>query len=105
MVIVSADATAAHQSVINVMDAARRAGLPRLTFADPDAARRRRAERGATARSRSAAALQRAWLAAAPLARRCWPLSLAVRRRSRRCAARLYRLRHALRRAARCRCR
>jgi biopolymer transport protein ExbD len=33
MVIVSADATAAHQSVINVMDAARRAGLPHLTFA------------------------------------------------------------------------
>jgi len=33
MVIVSADATAAHQSVINVMDAARRAGLARLTFA------------------------------------------------------------------------
>jgi len=33
MVIVSADASAAHQSVINVMDAARRAGLSRLTFA------------------------------------------------------------------------
>jgi len=33
MVIVSADAAAAHQSVINVMDAARRAGLTRLTFA------------------------------------------------------------------------
>ena len=33
VVIVSADATAAHQSVINVMDAARRASLPRLTFA------------------------------------------------------------------------
>ncbi len=32
-VIVSADATSAHQSVINVMDAARRAGLSRLTFA------------------------------------------------------------------------
>ena len=32
-VIVSADATAAHQSVINVMDAARRAGLAKLTFA------------------------------------------------------------------------
>ena len=32
-VIVSADATAAHQTVINVMDAARRANLPRLTFA------------------------------------------------------------------------
>ena len=32
-VIVSADATSAHQSVINVMDAARRAGLARLTFA------------------------------------------------------------------------
>jgi biopolymer transport protein ExbD len=33
VVIVSADATVAHQSVINVLDAARRAGLPRLTFA------------------------------------------------------------------------
>ena len=33
IVIVSADATVAHQSVINVMDAARRANLPRLTFA------------------------------------------------------------------------
>ena len=33
VVIVSADATAAHQSVINVLDAARRAGLARLTFA------------------------------------------------------------------------
>ena len=33
IVIVSADATAAHQSVVNVMDAARRAGLARLTFA------------------------------------------------------------------------
>ena len=33
VVIISADATAAHQSVVNVMDAARRAGLPRLTFA------------------------------------------------------------------------
>ena len=33
VVIVSADALAAHQSVINVLDAARRANLPRLTFA------------------------------------------------------------------------
>lgn len=33
ILIVSADATAAHQSVINVMDAARRAGLSKLTFA------------------------------------------------------------------------
>ena len=33
VVIVSADATAAHQSVVNVMDAARRAGLARLTVA------------------------------------------------------------------------
>jgi len=33
VVIVSADATTSHQSVINVLDAARRAGLPRLTFA------------------------------------------------------------------------
>lgn len=32
-VIISADATAAHQAVINVLDAARRAGLVRLTFA------------------------------------------------------------------------
>jgi biopolymer transport protein ExbD len=33
VVIVSADATAAHQSVITVLDAARRANLPQLTFA------------------------------------------------------------------------
>lgn len=33
VVIVSADASAAHQSVINVMDAARRVGLQQLTFA------------------------------------------------------------------------
>ena len=33
IVIISADATATHQSVINVLDAARRAGLPHLTFA------------------------------------------------------------------------
>ena len=33
IVIVSADAAAAHQSVINVMDAARRAGLSKLAFA------------------------------------------------------------------------
>ena len=42
VLIVSADATAAHQLVINVLDAARRAGLARLTFAtqgSPGAAR------------------------------------------------------------------
>ena len=33
VVIISADAMAAHQTVINVLDAARRAGLNRLTFA------------------------------------------------------------------------
>jgi len=33
VVIISADASVAHQSVITVMDAARRAGLVRLTFA------------------------------------------------------------------------
>lgn len=33
IVIISADASAAHQTVINVMDAARRAGMARLTFA------------------------------------------------------------------------
>ena len=33
VLIISADATAMHQSVINVMDAARRAGLSKLTFA------------------------------------------------------------------------
>jgi biopolymer transport protein ExbD len=32
-VIISADATSAHQAVINVLDAARRAGLARITFA------------------------------------------------------------------------
>jgi biopolymer transport protein ExbD len=31
--IISADATAAHQAVINVLDAARRAGIVRITFA------------------------------------------------------------------------
>ena len=33
VVIVSADAMAAHQAVVNVLDAARRAGLARITFA------------------------------------------------------------------------
>ncbi|GAB4124567.1 MAG: hypothetical protein Fur0014_22570 [Rubrivivax sp.] len=33
MVVISADALATHQSVINVLDAARRAGLSRLTYA------------------------------------------------------------------------
>jgi biopolymer transport protein ExbD len=33
VLIISADALAAHQAVINVLDAARRAGLARLTFA------------------------------------------------------------------------
>ena len=33
VVIISADASAPHQSVITVMDAARRANLPRITFA------------------------------------------------------------------------
>ena len=33
VVIISADAMAAHQAVVNVLDAARRAGLTRLTFA------------------------------------------------------------------------
>jgi biopolymer transport protein ExbD len=38
LLIVSADATAAHQSVINVMDAARRAGIAKLTFATQSSA-------------------------------------------------------------------
>ncbi|MDE2402743.1 MAG: biopolymer transporter ExbD [Burkholderiales bacterium] len=33
VIVVTADASATHQSVINVMDAARRAGLSQLTFA------------------------------------------------------------------------
>ena len=33
MVVISADALASHQSVINVLDAARRAGLAQITFA------------------------------------------------------------------------
>lgn len=33
IVVINADASASHQSVINVMDAARRAGLSQLTFA------------------------------------------------------------------------
>ena len=39
VVIVSADAMAAHQSVINVLDASRRAGLARLTFASQTGSR------------------------------------------------------------------
>ena len=41
VVIISADALAAHQSVVQVLDAARRAGLAKLTFASqkPDGAR------------------------------------------------------------------
>ena len=38
-VIVSADAMSAHQSVINVLDAARRVGLTRITFAAQGSAR------------------------------------------------------------------
>jgi biopolymer transport protein ExbD len=33
VVLISADAMTAHQAVVNVLDAARRAGLSRLTFA------------------------------------------------------------------------
>jgi biopolymer transport protein ExbD len=38
MVVISADALAPHQSVITVMEAARRAGLPQITFATQSAA-------------------------------------------------------------------
>lgn len=38
MIIVSADAMAVHQSVVNVLDAARRAGLVRITFAAQNSA-------------------------------------------------------------------
>jgi len=33
VVVINADARAAHQSVINVMEAARRVGMSRITFA------------------------------------------------------------------------
>ena len=42
VVIISADAMAAHQTVVNVLDAARRAGLSRLTFAAQTAGSGRR---------------------------------------------------------------
>jgi biopolymer transport protein ExbD len=38
VVIISADATAAHQSVITVMEAARRSGLNQITFATQSSA-------------------------------------------------------------------
>jgi biopolymer transport protein ExbD len=41
VVIISADAAASHQSVINVMDAARRAGLIQITFATQQSGRAR----------------------------------------------------------------
>ena len=42
VVIISADASAAHQSVITVMEAARRAGLTQITFATQSPRRRAR---------------------------------------------------------------
>jgi biopolymer transport protein ExbD len=33
VIVINADAKASHQSVINIMEAARMAGLPRITFA------------------------------------------------------------------------
>jgi biopolymer transport protein ExbD len=41
VVIISADASATHQSVITVMEASRRAGLMQITFATQSAARAR----------------------------------------------------------------
>ena len=41
VVVVTADALSAHQSVVNVLDAARRAGLARITFAAQTAQRER----------------------------------------------------------------
>jgi len=41
VVVISADAAATHQSVINVMDAARRAGLVQITFATQQPSSRR----------------------------------------------------------------
>ncbi|MDD2536756.1 MAG: biopolymer transporter ExbD, partial [Macromonas bipunctata] len=38
VVVINADAAATHQSVINVMDAARRSGLSQITFATTTAA-------------------------------------------------------------------
>jgi len=37
VVVISADATASHQAVVNVMDAARRSGLSQITFATQQA--------------------------------------------------------------------
>ncbi|MEZ5665480.1 MAG: biopolymer transporter ExbD [Burkholderiaceae bacterium] len=41
VIVISADAAATHQSVINVMDAARRAGLVQITFATQQSTNRR----------------------------------------------------------------
>lgn len=43
VIVISADAAATHQSVINVMDAARRAGLVQITFATQQPGRQARA--------------------------------------------------------------
>jgi biopolymer transport protein ExbD len=45
IVIISADATASHQSVVTVMEAARRAGLSQITFATQSAASAEAAKR------------------------------------------------------------
>lgn len=41
VIVVTADAMSSHQSVVNVLDAARRAGLARITFAAQTAQRER----------------------------------------------------------------
>ena len=65
MLIVSADATAAHQSVINVMDAARRAGIAQADLRDPVVGRRRALTRMARAGAGDACARGRGDAAAA----------------------------------------
>ncbi|MEO8123039.1 MAG: tetraacyldisaccharide 4'-kinase [Burkholderiales bacterium] len=79
MVIISADANAVHQSVINVMDAARRVGLVRLTFATQASGSGDAREPAGRMLAALARRIEGAWSVRGPLAWLLYPLSLAYR--------------------------
>jgi biopolymer transport protein ExbD len=88
VVIISADATATHQSVITVMEAARRMGLTQITFATQSSAQAGpRAKKAATAAPHRRQALQRAWLRRGPAGLPAVAAVAALRRARADCAA------------------
>ena len=101
MVIISADASATHQSVITVMEAARRAGLTQITFATQSSAQAGQALMARSLRrllQRPGCAAARCRLAAVAAVAGCTRVAGGG------CGAQLYRI-GVLPRNARCRCR